>query len=380
MLPIRARAAAPQLAATADASMLEQTTAAVAAVTGASSAYLERVTHEPDVVEVLAATGPLAPPLGFGPPSAGRNGGAYRLPLRLDDRLIGNIVALDVPPAVVLDASAPGQLELLGCVGALALRNLLLARELDTMNAQTAERRFRLTSGIVQYMKEVLGAASEYVQLLDTESDLSERQQQYIHGSRRNLDAGLRLMSELLELSRVETGRVALEYELTDMAAVVRGITRDFELLEGTSGIQFRTEVESPLMRSYTDLDLLRRILDALLANAVRYSPATGVVTVRAQLRPGRRANDPGSWVCIAVTDDGPGVRESEQVFEEVARAETITGARGFRLAISRRLARLLGGDLTLTTDEGRGSTFTLWLPVHTTPPAAGPPAPALPL
>src|SRR5690606_26826971 len=250
-----ARPAAPQLAATADASMLEQTTAAVASVTGASSAYLERITHEPDVVEVLAATGPLAPPLGFGSTTGGRNGGAYLLPLRLDDRVIGNIVALEVPPAVALDASVPGQLELLACVGALALRNLLLARELDTVNAQTAERRFRLTSGIVQYMKEVLGAASEYVQLLDTESELSERQQEYIQGSRRNMDAGLRLMSELLELSRVETGRVQLEYELVDIVAVVRGITRDYELLEGTSGIRFRTDADTSPIRSYTDLD-----------------------------------------------------------------------------------------------------------------------------
>ena len=359
--------------------MLEQTTAAVAAATGASSAYLERVTHDPAVVEVLAVTGPLAPPLGFGPAGAG-NGNAYRLPLRLDDRLIGNVVAVDVPAAVALDASAPGQLELLGCVGALALRNLLLARELDTLGAQTAERRFRLTSGIVQYMKEVLGAASEYVQLVATESDLSERQQQYIKGSRRNLDAGLRLMAELLELSRVETGRVRLEYEFTDLAAVVRGITRDFELLEGTSGLRFRTEVAAPPIRSYTDLDLLRRILDVLLANAVRYSPPGGVVTVRAQQRPGRRASDPGQWICIGVTDEGPGVREPEHVFEEVARAETIVGARGFRLAISRRLARLLGGDLTVASQQGRGSTFTLWLPVHATRPPAEPTGSTLPL
>ncbi|MEX2501446.1 MAG: ATP-binding protein, partial [Trueperaceae bacterium] len=66
----------------------------------------------------------------------------------------------------------------------------------------------------------------------------------------------------------------------------------------------------------------------------------------------------------IDVADMGPGVLEREGVFEEVERVER-KGAPGFRLAISRRVARLLGGDLTLETDGAAGSTFSLWLPLE---------------
>lgn len=219
-------------------------------------------------------------------------------------------------------------------------------------------------NGIVHYMKDVLGAASEYVQLMDTEAPLTPRQAEYTQASRRNIETALRLLGELLEMARVDTGRVRLEWEPVDVASVVRGMLRDYEMANATSGIRFDTRVEAGLMRIRADVDMLRRILDSLLSNAVRYTPPGGVVTVTTGARVGRRAHDPRNWICVTIADEGPGVRERDQVFEEIPRAEAVSSLPGFRLAISRRLARLLGGDLTLETHEGRGSAFTLWLPM----------------
>lgn len=351
------------LAATSDASMLEKTAAALAAATGARSAYIERFTLEPDVGEIVATFGPDAPHLGFGRRAQSASAHEFILPLQLDDVPIGAAVALDVPHTVVLNPALPGQLESLACIGALALRNLALTRELETANAAASERKFRVINGIVHYVKETLGAAAEYVQLLDTETELTARQQEFIRRSRRNIDDAVRLMSELLDLGRVETGRIRLEYEPVDVASVVRGMLRDYELANGVSGLTVERQFEPDLPRIRTDVDSLRRIVDSLVSNAVRYSPADGRITIAVGTRAGRRARDPKQWVCVAVTDQGPGIPEREQVFEEVARAEALASSPGFRLAISRRLSRLLGGDLTLETTDGRGSTFTLWLP-----------------
>jgi signal transduction histidine kinase len=110
-------------------------------------------------------------------------------------------------------------------------------------------------------------------------------------------------------------------------------------------------------------VDLVRQVLDTLLSNAVRYTPIGGRITVNADIRPGRRKSDPSKYICLSVTDTGPGVGDQDLIFEEVYRVERRGAAPGFRLAISRRIARLLGGELSLETEADQGSTFTLWLP-----------------
>jgi signal transduction histidine kinase len=138
---------------------------------------------------------------------------------------------------------------------------------------------------------------------------------------------------------------------------------RDFQLSVGTIGLEFDIAVPDALPVISTDIDYVRQILDTLLGNAVRYSPVGGRVSVRADIRPGRRRSDPFRYVCIEVADTGPGIGDHDLIFEEVYRVERRGEKAGFRLAIARRIARLLGGELTLETAPGRGSTFTLWLP-----------------
>jgi signal transduction histidine kinase len=106
----------------------------------------------------------------------------------------------------------------------------------------------------------------------------------------------------------------------------------------------------------------VQSIFGNLLSNAVRYTPAGGRINVQADIRPGRRKSDPSKYVCLAVADTGPGVGDQDLIFEEVYRVERRGNHPGFRLAISRRIARLLGGELTLETSDD-GSVFTLWLP-----------------
>jgi signal transduction histidine kinase len=151
-------------------------------------------------------------------------------------------------------------------------------------------------------------------------------------------------------------------------AALVRDVLRDHRQAASESGISFHIDAKN-LPQVTTDVARVRQILENLVSNAIRYSPPHGRVTVRARLREGRRATDPATWLRLDVVDQGPGVSEEQGVFEEVERVAR-EAAPGLRLVISRRTARLLGGDLTLQTKPGTGATFSLWLPVT---PAAAP-------
>jgi two-component system, sensor histidine kinase and response regulator len=116
-----------------------------------------------------------------------------------------------------------------------------------------------------------------------------------------------------------------------------------------------------------TDPRRVRQILDNILSNAVKYS-AKGTVTVTAQIADRGRAGG-GEWVAVSVADNGPGIPEEKQerVFQEFTRLDpNQPRGTGLGLAMGRRLARQLGGDITLKSEIGHGSTFTLLLPKYT--------------
>lgn len=224
-----------------------------------------------------------------------------------------------------------------------------------------ARRHYQLLSGTIYHLKNTMAVVSEYMELLDIEGELNDSQRDYIARSRRSMATAMRLLSELHELGRADAGEIVARIEPLDIGSLIRDVMRDLRLSDATTGVRFVFD-DTGVPRLHTDPDCVRQILENLLSNAVRYSPAEGTVLVTASVRSGRRADDPARWVCIDVVDAGPGVAEQEAVFEEVSRVGR-KGSPGFRLAISRRLAKLLGGDLTLTSRPDHGAHFSLWLP-----------------
>jgi len=293
--------------------------------------------------------------------------GAGRLVISLGRRneRLGNLVLHRRQPAPSVDAEDIERISDVSALAALALRRL--AQQEATAQARDEARRivedkYRLVSGIADEVRERLGVAIEYVQLLDTEGELNEREARYIDRSRRSIEAVISVINDLVQLSRLDTGRVALRPESINLGVLARGMVRDFQLSVGTIGFEFDVAIpDLPLIE--TDIDAVRQILDNLLSNAIRYTPVGGRIRVAADVRPARRKTGPLRFICLSVSDTGPGIEDAARVFEETIRVERHRVQPGFRLAISRRMARLLGGDLTLDTRPGQGSTFTLWLP-----------------
>jgi signal transduction histidine kinase len=206
------------------------------------------------------------------------------------------------------------------------------------------------------------------------------------------------LVDQVLDIAKIAAGRLEVHAETIVLRPFVLNVASELESLVSEKGLALSITVGASLPRVRTDPTHLRQILINLIGNAVKYTPA-GSVSVRARLlgapeelgarTPTPRAgmDDPsaaallaraprsGIWVALQVIDSGVGIAPTDltRIFDEFEqvnagpRSDSMQRGTGLGLAISRRLARLLGGDISVESVLGRGSTFTIWLPVSPT-------------
>jgi PAS domain S-box-containing protein len=208
-------------------------------------------------------------------------------------------------------------------------------------------------------MNAILG----YAQLLRRDARLAPEQQQQLEVIQRSGDHLLGLIDDILELSRVDAGRAALAVAPFDLWSLIRGLEPGFRESTRARGVQLEFELEPELARGVLgDARKVTQVLLNLLNNALRFTPA-GRIRLHASSRAVGRSN---CRVTIAISDTGVGVasEEREHVFEAFKHpAEALRqGGAGLGLALSRNLARLMGGDVTLESTPGQGSTFTFQL------------------
>jgi signal transduction histidine kinase len=254
----------------------------------------------------------------------------------------------------------------------LALREEAQIAEHERRRAAAAlESRARLIRGLTHDLKNPLGAIQGFTGMLLAEAlgELNEEQRRWIERIQRATWDSLRLLEDLLELLRAESGRLPIHVQRTDIAQLVRDAADEHRGLAEAAGLRLEVDAPRGLPPLETDPHRVHQILDNLLSNALKYTPAPGRVRIRVAAFAEREAPWPGPAVGISVSDTGPGIprADQERIFQEFARL-TPAGepfSAGLGLAISRTIARLLGGELTLDSEPGRGSTFTLWLPVR---------------
>jgi len=191
------------------------------------------------------------------------------------------------------------------------------------------------------------------------------------------------LVDQILDLAKIAAGRLDVHPELLEIRPFILDVASEVESLVSEKGLSLSLTMGSSLPRIRTDPTHLRQILVNLIGNAVKYT-ATGTIVVRTRSVPraealslglpdGSRANARSDlWLAVQVVDQGVGIAAMDQsrIFEEFeqadpgSRTDSPSRGTGLGLAISRRLARLLGGDISVASEVGRGSTFTLWLPI----------------
>lgn len=284
-----------------------------------------------------------------------KGGNPKRLPIVSDGMEVG---ALTLFGANMFGPATAERTQILADLASVAMQRAARSHDVSLDPA-----RYRLITGVGHNLRNTLGAASGYMQLIEMEGTLSSPQQEFVGRSRRAINAAVTLISDLLELTRADAGKLTFDREPVHVPAIAREAVRKHQDTASGKNVHIAFEEYPQQLVLFTDASYVQQMVDVLVYNAVRYSPEGATVTVRVEKRPGRRSNDPSQLVCVNVVDQGPGISEADKVFEEVHRVEQSRGNVRFRLAICRRIARLLGGDLTLDTVIGKGSSFTLWLP-----------------
>lgn len=203
----------------------------------------------------------------------------------------------------------------------------------------------------------------------NTEGNLTEDQVEaarIIHSGGHDL---LTLINDILDLSKVEAGRLEIEAREVRLSSLVHDLTSQFKALATEKGLVFTIELtpEAPDVM-ITDDQRLKQILKNLLANAIKFT-SQGSVTLKITSAPDEAGMADGEVISFSVMDTGIGIPIDKQqaIFEAFQQADGTTsrnfGGTGLGLTISRRLASLLGGKIQITSKEGEGSTFTLYLP-----------------
>ena len=201
--------------------------------------------------------------------------------------------------------------------------------------------------------------------------NLTAKQVEYanvIHSAGSDL---LQLINDILDLSKVEAGRMDIHAERFPLSALLEDVQATFQPLTAEKGLEFAVEIEIETPPElHTDRQRLRQVLGNLLANAVKFTEQGHVMLrVSQEPRTARRTSDEGGMLAFSVADTGIGIAPENlsTIFGAFQQGDgTLSrryGGTGLGLSIAREVGALLGGEIAADSELGQGSTFTLYLP-----------------
>jgi PAS domain S-box-containing protein len=240
-------------------------------------------------------------------------------------------------------------------------KELELAR---TRAEQQSQFKSKFLASMSHELRTPLNAIIGFSELLEQElfGPLNPKQQEYIQhvsASGRHL---LSLVNDILDLSKVEAGRMELSREWVPFSMVVEAVRGAVLPLADKRGVTLKVVLPEGLPDLYIDQMRVRQVLYNLLSNAIKFTPAGGSIEVRAETREGLLA--------VACRDSGIGISAADlpRLFREFSQIEARAGAKpegtGLGLALTKRLVELHGGTIAVTSAPGQGSTFTFTLPL----------------
>jgi signal transduction histidine kinase/CheY-like chemotaxis protein len=212
-------------------------------------------------------------------------------------------------------------------------------------------------------MNAILG----FSQLMLRDQNLDNRQSQYLGTINRSGEHLLALINDILEMSKIEAGRTTLNLTTFDLPGLLNDLEMMFRVRTDGKKLSFFVELIGDVPRYIvTDINKLRQVLINVLGNAVKFTERGGIgLRVRAD-----RQSLTGPSLRVEVEDTGPGISADEQEklfrhFEQTKTGQQAGTGTGLGLAISREFVRLMGGDITVSSRVGEGSTFAIHIPLN---------------
>jgi PAS domain S-box-containing protein len=211
-------------------------------------------------------------------------------------------------------------------------------------------------------MNAILG----FSQLMLRDQDLTPRQCQYLGTINRSGEHLLALINDILEMSKIEAGRTTLNPSTFDLPVLLKDLEMMFRVRTDEKKLSFSVEtIDDVPQFIVTDINKLRQVFINVLGNAVKFTEQGGIgLRVSAD-----RVGATGPCLRVEVEDTGPGISPDDQDklfrhFEQTKTGQQAGTGTGLGLAISREFVRLMGGDITVSSQVGRGSVFVIHLPL----------------
>jgi signal transduction histidine kinase/CheY-like chemotaxis protein len=303
------------------------------------------------------------------------------VPLLREDRIIGGLVVRRKTagefPQDILDL-----LQTFATHSALAIQNARLFREIEEKGQQlevASQHKSQFLANMSHELRTPLNAIIGYSEMLQEEAeDLGQEgflpDLNNIHVAGKHL---LSLINDILDLSKIEAGKMDLFLESFDIAKVVADVATTIQPLVAKNANALHVDCGDDLGAMRADLVKVRQALFNLLSNACKFTER-GAITLTVS---GETA-DRVSWIIFRVNDTGIGMTPEQmgKLFQAFSQADASTtrqfGGTGLGLAISRKFCQMMGGDITVESTFGKGSTFTIRLPVRAADAEAGAEAP----
>jgi signal transduction histidine kinase len=192
---------------------------------------------------------------------------------------------------------------------------------------------------------------------------LNERQKELIFSAKEDCQRLTKLARELLQLSKLESGKLQLRNEELDIKALIELSVRPLQLQFQEKNVALVLEIPSVLPHLLADEQQVTSVITNLATNALKYTGPGGKVTVR--------AHEDGSDLCVDVTDTGQGISQENlgKIFDKFVQvkqsSDTTPGSVGLGLAIAKEIVEMYGGKIWAVSAPGHGSTFSFLLPIH---------------
>jgi GAF domain-containing protein len=290
------------------------------------------------------------------------------VPMLKSDALVGviTIYRLEVRPFTDKQIAL---METFADQAAIAIENVRLFDEIQDKNRQlqlASENKSQFVSSMSHELRTPLNAIIGLTEMMVKNSARfgTEKAQEPLQRVNRAGTHLLGLINQVLDLSKIEAGKVELNPQTVQLASLIKDVISTAGQLAEQNKNRLVVDAQENLGALTVDPMRLRQILLNLLSNACKFTKA-GEVKLAA-----RKVSNGSTFVEFAVSDTGIGMTPEQQakLFEEFTQADATTaqrfGGTGLGLAISRKLARMMGGDVTVTSEPGKGSVFTVRLPV----------------
>jgi signal transduction histidine kinase len=249
----------------------------------------------------------------------------------------------------------------------IAIENVGLFDEIQNKNRQLAEASQHKSQFLANMSHELRTPLNAIIGVTEMLREDAEALKQDLEPLDRVLGAGrhlLALINDILDLSKIEAGRMELNLETFALAPLIDGVVKTIEPLAAKNGNQVAVHWDAGIGTMYADEMRLRQALLNLMSNANKFTEK-GTVTLAAH----QGQENGRDWVTLSVADTGIGMTPEQmgKLFQEFSQASSKTaskyGGTGLGLVISRKFCQMMGGDITVASEPGKGSVFTVRLP-----------------